>query len=51
MTRESKSCKKTDVGLAVADISATAAALRAMPEVTGKIAAIGYCFRRPPRAI
>ena len=36
--------QKTDVGLAVADISATAAALRAMPEVTGKIAAIGYCF-------
>ena len=33
--------QKTDVGLAVADISATAAALRAMPEVTGKVAAIG----------
>jgi carboxymethylenebutenolidase len=33
-----------DVGLAVADIGATAAALRAMPEVTGKVAAIGYCF-------
>jgi carboxymethylenebutenolidase len=36
--------QKTDVGLAVADIGATAAALRAMPEVTGKVAAIGYCF-------
>jgi carboxymethylenebutenolidase len=36
--------QKTDVGLAVADIGASAAALRAMPEVTGKIAAIGYCF-------
>ena len=36
--------QKTDVGLAVADIGASAAALRARPEVTGKIAAIGYCF-------
>jgi carboxymethylenebutenolidase len=36
--------QKTNVDLAVADIGATAAALRAMPEVTGKIAAIGYCF-------
>jgi carboxymethylenebutenolidase len=36
--------QKTHVDLAVADIGATAAALRAMPEVTGKIAAIGYCF-------
>ncbi|GAB7526923.1 dienelactone hydrolase family protein [Paraburkholderia sp. 2C] len=36
--------QKTNVDLAVADVGATAAALRAMPEVTGKIAAIGYCF-------
>jgi carboxymethylenebutenolidase len=36
--------QKTDVDLAVADIGTTAAALRAMPEVTGKVAAIGYCF-------
>jgi carboxymethylenebutenolidase len=36
--------QKTDVGLAVADIGASAAVLRAMPEVTGEIAAIGYCF-------
>src|SRR3984957_12709160 len=36
--------QKTDVGLAVADIGATAKALRALPEVTGKVAAIGYCF-------
>jgi carboxymethylenebutenolidase len=36
--------QKTNVNLAVADIGATAAALRAMPEVTGKVAAIGFCF-------
>ncbi|WP_394778706.1 dienelactone hydrolase family protein [Undibacterium sp.] len=36
--------KKTDPQLAVADISAAAKVLRALPEVTGKIAAIGYCF-------
>jgi carboxymethylenebutenolidase len=36
--------QKTNVDLAVADVGATAAALRAMPEVTGKVAAIGYCF-------
>jgi carboxymethylenebutenolidase len=36
--------QKTNVDLAVADIGATAAALRAMPEVTGKVAAVGYCF-------
>ncbi|RSB83105.1 dienelactone hydrolase family protein [Burkholderia cenocepacia] len=36
--------KKTDVGLAVADIGAAADALRARPEVDGKLAAIGYCF-------
>ncbi|WP_133649865.1 dienelactone hydrolase family protein [Paraburkholderia flava] len=36
--------QKTDVGLAVDDIGASAAALRKMPEVTGKVAAIGYCF-------
>jgi carboxymethylenebutenolidase len=36
--------QKTDVGLAVADLGAAAAALRARPEVDGKLAAIGYCF-------
>ncbi|MFC0399571.1 dienelactone hydrolase family protein [Paraburkholderia rhizosphaerae] len=36
--------QKTNVDLAVADIGATAATLRAMPEVTGKVAAIGFCF-------
>nr|WP_175802262.1 dienelactone hydrolase family protein [Burkholderia anthina] len=36
--------KKTDIGLAVADIGAAADVLRARPEVAGKIAAIGYCF-------
>jgi carboxymethylenebutenolidase len=36
--------QKTNVDLAAADIGATAAALRALPEVTGKVAAIGYCF-------
>ncbi len=36
--------QKTDAGLAVADIGACAAALRKMPEVSGKVAAIGYCF-------
>ncbi|MBR7945458.1 dienelactone hydrolase family protein [Burkholderia cenocepacia] len=36
--------KKTDVGLAVADIGAAADALRARPEVDGKLGAIGYCF-------
>ncbi|TDN68227.1 dienelactone hydrolase family protein [Paraburkholderia sp. BL10I2N1] len=36
--------QKTNVDLAVADIGASAQALRAMPEVTGKVAAIGYCF-------
>jgi carboxymethylenebutenolidase len=35
---------KTDVKTAVADIGAAAKALRALPEVTGKLAAIGYCF-------
>ncbi|ABC39337.1 dienelactone hydrolase family protein [Burkholderia thailandensis] len=36
--------QKTDVVQAVADIGAAAAALRARPEVAGKLAAIGYCF-------
>jgi len=36
--------QKTDVNLVVEDIGATAAALRALPECTGKVAAIGYCF-------
>ena len=36
--------KKTDIGLAVADLGADADALRARTETTGKVAAIGYCF-------
>lgn len=36
--------QKTDVKLAVQDIAATAAVLRKLPECTGKVAAIGYCF-------
>ncbi|KWF21650.1 dienelactone hydrolase family protein [Burkholderia pseudomultivorans] len=36
--------KKTDIGLAVADVGAAADALRARAEVAGKVAAIGYCF-------
>jgi carboxymethylenebutenolidase len=36
--------QKTDVKLATQDLAATAAALRQRPEVSGKIAAIGYCF-------
>jgi carboxymethylenebutenolidase len=36
--------QKTDVNLAVADIGAAAKTLRSLPEVTGKVAAIGYCF-------
>lgn len=36
--------QNTDVPTAVGDIGATVKALRALPEVTGKIAAIGYCF-------
>lgn len=36
--------KQTDVKLAADDIAATARALRARSECTGKVAAIGYCF-------
>ncbi|MFZ6645320.1 dienelactone hydrolase family protein [Undibacterium sp. TJN25] len=36
--------KKTDPALAAADIGAAAKVLRALPEVTGKVAAIGFCF-------
>ncbi len=36
--------QKTDVQQAAADIAAAAAALRARPEVDGKLAGIGYCF-------
>jgi carboxymethylenebutenolidase len=36
--------QKTNVDLAVEDIGAAATALRALPEVTGKVAAVGYCF-------
>ncbi len=35
---------KTNIDVTVADIGAAAKALRALPEVTGKVAAIGYCF-------
>jgi carboxymethylenebutenolidase len=35
---------KFDLNLAVADVGATAAALRALPEVTGKVAAVGFCL-------
>jgi carboxymethylenebutenolidase len=36
--------KKTDVELTVVDIATAAATLRARSEVSGKLAAIGYCF-------
>ncbi len=36
--------QKTKLDEAVADVGAAAKALRALPEVTGKVAAIGYCF-------
>jgi carboxymethylenebutenolidase len=36
--------QKTNLDAAVADVGAAANALRALPEVTGKVAAIGYCF-------
>ena len=36
--------QKTGVEQAVADVGAAAQALRALPEVSGKVAAIGYCF-------
>ncbi|MDR5749280.1 MULTISPECIES: dienelactone hydrolase family protein [unclassified Caballeronia] len=36
--------QKTDLAKAVADVGAAASALRALPEVSGQIAAIGYCF-------
>ncbi|AQH00041.1 carboxymethylenebutenolidase [Burkholderia sp. KK1] len=36
--------QKTDANTAVVDVGAAAKALRALPEVTGKVAAIGYCF-------
>src|SRR5471032_1090566 len=47
---------KLDVAHAVADVTATAAALRALPEVTGKVAAVGYCLGAgwricPPRKV
>jgi carboxymethylenebutenolidase len=35
---------KLDIDKAVLDVGATAAVLRAMPEVTGKVAAVGYCL-------
>ncbi|KNH05358.1 Dienelactone hydrolase family [Candidatus Burkholderia brachyanthoides] len=36
--------QKTNLDHAVTDVGAAAKALRALPEVTGKVAAIGYCF-------
>jgi carboxymethylenebutenolidase len=36
--------QKTNLDAAVADVGAAAKALRALPEVTGQVAAIGYCF-------
>lgn len=36
--------QKLDTNQAADDIGAAAAALRAMPEVTGKLAAIGFCY-------
>ncbi|KMZ11573.1 Dienelactone hydrolase family [Candidatus Burkholderia humilis] len=36
--------QKTNLDAAVADVGAATNALRAPPEVTGKVAAIGYCF-------
>ncbi|WP_118181828.1 dienelactone hydrolase family protein [Paraburkholderia phosphatilytica] len=36
--------QKTDIKQTVADLGATAKLLRSLPEVTGKISAIGYCF-------
>lgn len=36
--------QKTDLANAVADVGAAASALRALPEVSGQVAAIGYCF-------
>ncbi|PUA17674.1 dienelactone hydrolase family protein [Glaciimonas sp. PCH181] len=35
---------KFDLAHAVADVGAAAAALRGLPEVTGKVAAVGYCL-------
>jgi carboxymethylenebutenolidase len=34
----------TDIDRAVADVAAAANALRALPEVTGKVAVVGYCL-------
>jgi len=36
--------QKLDMAAAVTDLTSTATTLRAMPEVTGKIASIGYCL-------
>ncbi len=36
--------KKTDVPRLIQDLVPAVAALRAMPEVSGKVATIGYCF-------
>jgi carboxymethylenebutenolidase len=36
--------QQVDISKTLADVAATAKVLRNLPEVTGKIAAIGYCF-------
>ncbi|TKC78807.1 dienelactone hydrolase family protein [Trinickia terrae] len=36
--------QKTNIDLAVADIAATADLLRTLPEVSGKVAAVGFCM-------
>ena len=36
--------EQVDMAKTLGDIAATAKTLRAMPEVTGKLAAVGYCF-------
>lgn len=36
--------QQIDIGKTMADAAATSQVLRTLPEVTGKIAAIGYCF-------
>lgn len=44
MTKGVELMSQVDIASTLGDIAATATTLRAMPEVTGKLAAIGYCF-------
>lgn len=44
MSRAVGLMQQVDISKTLADVAATAQALRDLPEVTGKIAAIGYCF-------